>query len=233
MSAVIAVIDYGMGNLHSVAKALEHVAPACTRARHAAPPTSWRPTASSSRVRGAIGPACRRARPARPGRNRARHAARETLLGILPRAAGADVTWRTNGWHRPPSTVHAGDVHRFPEGLRDARSLRLKIPHMGWSCVQQIRHALWAGIGTAPASISCTASTSPSRSGPGRQRTEYSIRFATAWPAPTCSPCSSIPESAAAGLQLLANRRLGPRPDGLTTSTARLAPRGQGPRPCC
>ena len=27
MSAVIAVIDYGMGNLHSVAKALEHVAP--------------------------------------------------------------------------------------------------------------------------------------------------------------------------------------------------------------
>jgi hypothetical protein len=34
----IAIIDYGMGNLRSVAKALEHVAPQRTNASHPEPP---------------------------------------------------------------------------------------------------------------------------------------------------------------------------------------------------
>jgi glutamine amidotransferase len=42
----------------------------------------------------------------------------------------------------------------------------LKIPHMGWNEVMQARpHPLWAGIPTAAASISCTATIPRPRRG--------------------------------------------------------------------
>jgi glutamine amidotransferase len=43
--------------------------------------------------------------------------------------------------------VLPGAVRRFPPGMKDSAGLVLKIPHMGWNEVRQLRaHPLWDGI---------------------------------------------------------------------------------------
>ena len=142
----IAVIDYGMGNLRSVAKALAHVAPAATIAVSSDPAV----------IRDA-------ARVVLPGQS----AMPETMAG-LDASGLRDVVLACSG-DRPflgvclglqmlfetseegPTTglgVLAGSVRRFrEEELALPGGERLKVPHMGWSRVRQVRaHPLWAGI---------------------------------------------------------------------------------------
>lgn len=207
MSVVIAVIDYGMGNLHSVAKALEHVAP-LARVRVTQRATD---ILEADRVvfpgQGAIGH-CMQELARLDLVETVRRAAREKPFLGMCLGPQALMTHSDENGGIAALDVFAGDVHRFPEGLRDAHGLRLKIPHMGWSCVQQIRpHALWAGIEDgarfyfvhsyhlAPADPALVAG-----------ETEYGIRFATALARANVFAVQFHPEkSAAAGLQLLAN----------------------------
>ncbi|MBF0218676.1 MAG: imidazole glycerol phosphate synthase subunit HisH [Gammaproteobacteria bacterium] len=44
-----------------------------------------------------------------------------------------------------------GKVRRFSQPLQDARGTLLKVPHMGWNQVEQcdLQHPLWAGIANA------------------------------------------------------------------------------------
>jgi glutamine amidotransferase len=137
----IVVVDYGMGNIRSVSKALEHVAP---RARVAvtADPALIR---AGERVvvpgQGAL-PDCMRQLAASGARDAVVEAARDKpFLGIC---VGMQMLFeRGEEGDTPGLGVLAGAVPRFPA----ARMAGLKVPHMGWNEVRQARaHALWAGI---------------------------------------------------------------------------------------
>ena len=142
----IAVIDYGMGNLRSVSKALEHVAP----------DTEVLVTSDSEVVRqaervvfpgqGAM-PDCMREMDARGLRPAVLEAARtKPFLGIC---IGLQMLFeRSEEGDTPGLGVFPGRVKRFPpQAMKDAQGGRLKVPHMGWNEVMQAEpHALWRGI---------------------------------------------------------------------------------------
>ena len=142
----IAVVDYGMGNLRSVAKAIEHVG-AGMRVTVTSDPDVVR---AAPRVvfpgQGAM-PDCMReldARGLRPAVLDA--AAGKPFLGIC---IGLQMLFEESeeGGVRGLGLLR-GPVVRFPaQRMRDASGARLKVPHMGWNEVHQtLRHPLWEGI---------------------------------------------------------------------------------------
>jgi glutamine amidotransferase len=142
----IAVIDYGMGNLRSVAKALEHVAPT-QRVEVTSDPAV---VAAARRVvfpgQGAM-PDCVRELEARGLREAVAAAARDKpFLGIC---IGLQMLFdRSEEGDVAGLGILPGTVRRFRiDGARDAGGGRLKVPHMGWNEVHQAAsHALWDGI---------------------------------------------------------------------------------------
>jgi glutamine amidotransferase len=136
--ARIAVVDYGMGNLRSVSKALEHVAPHAQIAV----------TADAEVIRAAE-------RVVVPGqgalpdcmRNLAASGARDAVLEALGAkpylgiCLGLQMLFEHGEEGDTPGLgLFAGRVPRFA-------ATQLKIPHMGWNEVLQERaHPLWAGI---------------------------------------------------------------------------------------
>ena len=134
----IAVVDYGMGNLRSVSKAIERVAPHAEVRVTAAP----HEILSSDKVvvpgQGAM-PDCMRQLAASGAREAVVEAARaKPFLGIC---IGLQMLFE-HGEEGDTAGLGllGGEVPRF-------RLTGLKIPHMGWNEVAQSRpHALWAGI---------------------------------------------------------------------------------------
>ena len=142
----IAVIDYGMGNLRSVSKALEHVAPGA-RVEVTSDPAL---VSAAERVvfpgQGAM-PDCMREMEARGLRPVVLSAAKgKPFLGIC---IGLQMLFESSeeGDVRGLSVL-PGRVRRFPQDvLHDRDGRRLKVPHMGWNQVrQQQQHPLWSGI---------------------------------------------------------------------------------------
>jgi glutamine amidotransferase len=134
----IAVVDYGMGNLRSVSKALEHVAPEA-EVQVSGDPEAIR---AAERVvvpgQGAL-PDCMRSLRESGAREAVLEALRaKPYLGIC---LGLQMLFEHGEEGDTPGFgVLRGNVPRFA-----ARGL--KIPHMGWNEVIQERpHALWAGI---------------------------------------------------------------------------------------
>jgi glutamine amidotransferase len=134
----IAVVDYGMGNLRSVSKALEHVAPQAEIVVTADPEQIL----SSERIvvpgQGAM-PDCMRQLAASGAREAVVEAARDKpFLGIC---IGLQMLFeRGEEGDTPGLGLLPGSVPRF-------RLQGLKIPHMGWNEVLQTRpHPLWQGI---------------------------------------------------------------------------------------
>jgi glutamine amidotransferase len=135
----IAVVDYGMGNLRSVSKALEHVAPDAEVALTADPGT----IRSCERVvvpgQGAL-PDCMRQLAASGAREAVVEATRtKPFLGIC---IGLQMLFeRGEEGDAAGLGLLPGRVPRFPAATG------LKIPHIGWNEVRQERpHALWQGI---------------------------------------------------------------------------------------
>jgi len=138
---MIAVVDYGMGNLRSVAKALEGVAPGA-RVRVTADPEEIR---AAARVvvpgQGAL-PDCMRNLAASGALEAVIEATRtKPFLGIC---VGMQMLFeRGEEGGAQGLALLAGDVPRFAGP--DMRGL--KVPHMGWNEVRQVRsHPLFAGI---------------------------------------------------------------------------------------
>lgn len=146
MKIDIAVIDYGMGNLRSVSKAIEHVAPSASVVVTSDPQV----IAQAGRVvfpgQGAA-PDCMREIDARGLREIIVDAARnKPFLGIC---MGMQVLFEhSEEGDTACLGILPGDVRRFPrEAMHDAAGNKLKVPHMGWNDVHQaMPHSLWAGI---------------------------------------------------------------------------------------
>lgn len=143
----VAVIDYGMGNLHSIAKALQHVGDG-VQVRVTADPAE---ILAADRVVfpgvGAIRDCM--AHLAERGLEATLHrvAAEKPVLGVcLGMQALLDES-EENGGTRGLGII-AGRVVRFAAGITDGEGRPLKIPHMGWNRVYPSRpaHPLWEGI---------------------------------------------------------------------------------------
>jgi imidazole glycerol phosphate synthase glutamine amidotransferase subunit len=166
----IAVIDYGMGNLRSVSKALEHVAPQC----RVLVTSDAQAIAQAQRVvfpgQGAM-PDCMRELDSRGLRAAVLDAARrKPFLGIC---IGLQMLFEASEEGDVAGLgLFRGRVVRFPAAqMRDADGARLKVPHMGWNEVRQERAPpIW-------------------QSWPPRRATRCGLRVP--WPAIISSPCNS------------------------------------------
>ena len=146
MSQCIAVVDYGMGNLHSVAKALAHVAPDAD-VRVSADPAVL---GSADRVvfpgvgaiRDCMGEIRRRA--LEPALHAAAASGRPLLAICVGLQALMDHSEENGGVDC--LGILPGRVRRFPDDMQDEDGNALKVPHMGWSRVVQQPHPLWEGI---------------------------------------------------------------------------------------
>jgi glutamine amidotransferase len=142
----IAVIDYGMGNLRSVAKALAHVAP-----DHDVVVTSDAQVIRSARRVVLPGqsamPDCIKGLDESGLRSTVLEvAADRPFLGIC---LGLQMLFdMSEEGPTPGLALLPGRVERFRHaGMIDRGGERLKVPHMGWSPVRQTRaHPLWQGI---------------------------------------------------------------------------------------
>lgn len=142
----VAVVDYGMGNLHSIAKALQHA------------DTNFRVVVTSDPVTlhqsdrvvfpgvGAIRDCMSALKASGLDAVIKTLAQQKPLLGIcLGMQALLEESEENNGV--ACLGVLPGKVQRFSDGLVDASGNSLKIPHMGWSKIhQKSEHELWAGI---------------------------------------------------------------------------------------
>ncbi|MBS0513032.1 MAG: imidazole glycerol phosphate synthase subunit HisH [Proteobacteria bacterium] len=203
----VAIIDYGMGNLRSVAKAIEHVAPG-----HDVFVTSdpARVAAAAKVVfpgQGAM-PDCMREldlRGLRPAVLEA--AASKPFLGIC---IGEQMLFQHSAEGDVPGLgILQGDVIRFPDArMVAADGARLKVPHMGWNEVWQSRpHALWEGIPDGERFYFVHSYfVQPADAAEVAAQTDYGVRFTSAVARANIFAVQFHPEkSAAAGLRLLAN----------------------------
>ena len=207
MSQKIAVIDYGMGNLRSVSKAIEHVAGnAQVRVTDDAAFI-----ASADRV---VFPGQGAARDCMAAINQ--HHVRQAVLSaaqskpFLGICMGLQVLMQHSEENGGTGLLglFPGEVKRFDGLATGDNGLPLKIPHMGWSQVRQVgAHPLWEGIEddsrfyfvhsyrVVPEDVALIAGT-----------TDYGVRFTSAIGRDNLFAVQFHPEkSADAGLQLLQN----------------------------
>jgi glutamine amidotransferase len=143
--SVIAVVDFGMGNLRSVARALEHVA---TRASVRIATTAAEVDAADRVVfpgQGAM-PDCMRQLDESGLRDAVLRAARSRpLFGVC---VGEQMLFEHSAEGDTPGlAILPGKVVRFPRALTNATGDRLKVPHIGWNRVRQsLAHPIWDGV---------------------------------------------------------------------------------------
>lgn len=142
----IAVVDYGMGNLRSVSKALEHVAPD-KKIVVTSDPTQ---IDQAERVvfpgQGAM-PDCMRELDTRGLRASViAAAAAKPFLGIC---IGLQLLFeRSEEGGAAGLGILPGEVIKFAKAeMHDDEGRKLKVPHMGWNQVYQTaRHPMWGNI---------------------------------------------------------------------------------------
>jgi glutamine amidotransferase len=202
----VAIIDYGMGNLRSVAKAIEFVAPAAEVVVSSDPIEVARADRVVFPGQGAM-PDCMRELDERQLRGAVLEAAAsKPFLGIC---IGLQMLFQhSQEGDQPGLGVFAGDVKRFIDPIDPATGARLKVPHMGWNGVRQTRpHALWAGIGNEERFYFVHSYyVAPVDPGLVAAETDYGAVFTSAIARDNIFAVQFHPEkSAQAGLRLLAN----------------------------
>lgn len=202
----IAVVDYGMGNLRSVSKALEHVAPALSVSVTSDPAAIMRAERVVFPGQGAM-PDCIRELDERGLRDAVLASSQQKpFLGIC---IGLQMLFEMSEEGNVAGLgVFKGSVKRFPVGLKDAVGNKLKVPHMGWSQVNQmVAHPLWRNIPNGERFYYVHSYyVSPDDAGLIAGETEYPNTFTGAIARDNLFAVQFHPEkSAAAGLQLLSN----------------------------
>jgi glutamine amidotransferase len=147
MSGVVAVIDYGMGNLHSVASALQHVGADEVLVTHDAELILQADRVVFPGV-GAIRDCMAEIRRLKCDQLLADAlvAQHKPVLAICVGMQALMSHSQENGGVACLDIL-PGEVRYFGNPLVDAEGQRLKVPHMGWNEVQQVMdHPLWQGI---------------------------------------------------------------------------------------
>ncbi|MEO6563386.1 MAG: imidazole glycerol phosphate synthase subunit HisH [Nitrosospira sp.] len=142
----IAIVDYGMGNLRSVSKALEHVAPNASIVVTGDPEVVRKAGRVVVPGQGAM-PDCLRELDARGLRSAVLDAAlNKPFLGIC---IGLQMLFESSEEGNVKGLgIVSGKVLRFPStAMVSTSGHKLKVPHMGWNEVHQTaEHPLWKGI---------------------------------------------------------------------------------------
>ena len=203
----IAVIDYGMGNLRSVSKALERVATGARISVTSDPAEVGRADRVVFPGQGAM-PDCMRELDARGLRPAVLAAARgKPFLGIC---IGLQMLFdRSEEGDVAGLGVFAGQVRRFPhERMVGADGQRLKVPHMGWNRVATGKpHAMWDGIADGERFYFVHSyCAEPADASIVTGRSEYGVPFTCAVARDNIFAVQFHPEkSQSAGLRLLTN----------------------------
>lgn len=147
MTGLVAVIDYGMGNLHSVASALQQVGAKDVVVTH-----------DAARIREAdrvVFPGVGAIRDCMGEIRRLKcdellqQALSEQHVPVLAICVGLQAMMSRSEENDGVDCLDIieGDVRFFGNPLTDDQGERLKVPHMGWNRVQQCKsHPLWQGI---------------------------------------------------------------------------------------
>ena len=147
MSGTVAVIDYGMGNLHSVESALQHVGAERVLVTHDANLIRQADRVVFPGV-GAIHDCMAEIRRLHCDQL-LDTALREQHKPVLAICVGMQALMQRSEENDGVDCLGLieGDVRHFGAPLIDAGGQRLKVPHMGWNEVHQSRpHALWNAI---------------------------------------------------------------------------------------
>ncbi|MFT6222041.1 MAG: glutamine amidotransferase [Candidatus Endobugula sp.] len=147
MTTSIAIIDYGMGNLHSVASAFSRVAPDS----HVTITADAEVIANADKV---LFPGVGGIRDCMA---EIRRLGFDTLVPkliadgkpVLAICVGMQALMRSSEENGGVDCVNVlpGEVKFFTENMTDTHGRKLKVPHMGWNKVEQtIDHPLWQGI---------------------------------------------------------------------------------------
>jgi len=146
----IAVVDYGMGNLRSVAKALEHVAPGKTVIVTSDPAEIHDAERVVFPGQGAM-PDCMRELESRGLREAIISAAgTKPFLGVC---IGLQLLFEhSEEGDATGLGILKGKVRRFARDMQDDQGRKLKVPHMGWNQVYRDdaeagrMHPMWRDI---------------------------------------------------------------------------------------
>jgi imidazole glycerol-phosphate synthase subunit HisH len=208
----IAVVDYGMGNLRSVSKALEHVAPT----KNVLVTSNPVDIENAERIvfpgQGAM-PDCIRELDVRGLRDSVlRAAGNKPFLGIC---IGLQMLFEhSEEGDAAGLGLFKGNVKRFATiDMHDVNGEKLKVPHMGWNQVYQTynqqsqAHALWEGIEDGSRFYYVHSYyVQPDDASIIAGYTEYPKQFTSAIAQDNLFAVQFHPEkSAAAGLQMLSN----------------------------
>ena len=143
--STVAVIDYGMGNLHSIAKALQHADADVTVQITAAAADILAAERVVFPGVGAMRDCMRALNTSGLAETIKLVATNKPLLGICL-GMQAMLSDSDEGEHTECLNLFNGHVRRFADNLTDSEGNRLKVPHMGWNQVTQRPHPLWANI---------------------------------------------------------------------------------------
>lgn len=203
----VAVIDYGMGNLHSITKALQHV-DGCARVEVTSSPET---ILAADRVVfpgvGAIADCMAALLRLQLVEVIRQVVAERPLLGICL-GLQALLDYSEEGGGVACLGILPGRVVRFPAGMCDDQGQPLKIPHMGWNRVHPVKpHPLWSGIADRSRFYFVHSYFArPERTGDIAATTDYPHPFACALARDNLFAVQFHPEkSQEAGLQLLKN----------------------------
>ena len=144
MMQTVAVIDYGSGNLHSVAKAIDYAGHCRVLVTADA-----KEIQSADRVVlpgvGAMGDCMQGLQERRLDLVVLKVIHEKPLMGVCvgmqiltesgEETAGVDALG-----------VFPGQITQFPKSMKNLKGHALKVPHMGWNEVEQRQHPMWNGI---------------------------------------------------------------------------------------
>ena len=141
----VAVIDYGMGNLHSIAKALQHAAPHVDVHIFSDPELILKADRVVFPGVGAMRDCMQALNETQLAEVIKEVAKSKPLLGICLGMQALLTDSEENGYTKGLNIL-PGHVVRFSDSLQNTQGNHLKIPHMGWNQVYFSSHPLWDKI---------------------------------------------------------------------------------------
>ena len=205
-ASLVAILDYGMGNLHSAKSALEHVGDD-VRVSVTDDPKVVR---EADRVVfpgvGAIRDCMAEIRRLGFDDLIREQVAEKPVLGIC---VGMQALMSHSMENQGVDCIGLieGEVVRFDDTAKDSQGNRLKVPHMGWNSVSHTAHPMWHEISQNERFYFVHSYyTRPADSAVVAASTDYGLEFACAVAQPNLFAVQFHPEkSQHAGLQLLRN----------------------------